>query len=144
MNFTRKVKAAALVVILTATGCFREDSEKHREFGSLSFDEHINPILQRQVCRACHYGAELPEGSEPVDLFPYGFNLHEAMAYENLVNVRSFQQPDLFRVKPGEPENSYLLIKFSQSNPMRRGSVMVLGEEQIDSIRAWIEQGAIR
>ena len=50
------------------------------------------------------------------------------------------------RVDAGHPENSFLLVKL-EGPPLGQGSLMPLGKpmltpDQIDLVRAWIEQGA--
>ena len=62
-----------------------------------------------------------------------------------IVGVASGQRPDLKLVDPGNPDDSYLLIKVrggdeivSQQMPPGR----VLPAEQVEIIRAWIASGA--
>ena len=42
---------------------------------------------------------------------PQGLRLDAANSYANLVNVASNEVPSLKRVKPGDPDNSYLVQK---------------------------------
>lgn len=77
-----------------------------------------------------------------------GMNLSPGQAYENIVNVASRERPDLLRIDPGNPEDSYLLKKIRGDSDIV-GSRMPLGRaplssEEIDLIRTWIEEGAQR
>lgn len=83
----------------------------------------------------CHSGANPPDG----------LNLSVGVAYSNLVNVASVQMPSLFRIEPGDPDNSYLVRKVQGTGIV--ASQMPLGDEpltqdQIDLIRQWVSEGA--
>lgn len=88
----------------------------------------------------CHRGPASPEG----------LDLSAGNAYENLVGVASEQVPELDRVDPGNPDDSYLIIKLEGGDRMADGSARMprgrepLPEDQIDLIRTWIEKGAPR
>jgi hypothetical protein len=67
-------------------------------------------------------------------------------AHGNLVNVSSQEVPDLLRVEPGNPDDSYLVRKI-EGGPNIIGERMPRGrpplsDAQIQRIRAWIEDGA--
>lgn len=73
-------------------------------------------------------------------------NLSAGQARENLVNVQSRERPELFRVEPGAPDNSYLIHKIEGRSSIV-GQQMPLGQEplspnEINAIRTWIEEGA--
>lgn len=77
---------------------------------------------------------------------PMGLDLSEGNAHDNLVNVPSEEVPDLLRVEPGAPDESYLVMKIEGApgivgNRMPRGRPP-LSEEQIQLIRTWIAEGA--
>lgn len=90
-------------------------------------------------CAVCHngVGASLP-GS---------LNLSSAAAsHAALVGVASLEVPELLRVAPGDPDNSYLVHKLEGSQAV--GSRMPLGgpflsEAEIGEVRQWIESGAL-
>lgn len=90
----------------------------------------------------CHTG---PAGN----ILPTGMDLTSADAsFANLVNVASLQQPALFRVNPGNADDSYLIRKL-EGGPMIDGQQMPaiggpLPQATIDRIRQWIEDGAAR
>lgn len=67
-------------------------------------------------------------------------------AYGNLVNVPSSEVPQIDRVEPGSPDQSYLYMKVTGA-PGILGSKMPLGQpeltqEQKDLIGNWILRGA--
>lgn len=75
-----------------------------------------------------------------------GMNLSEGKAYENIVLVPSTEQPELFRIQPGEPDSSYLYLKV-KGDPRISGEQMPLSgskltQQQLDAIREWIANGA--
>lgn len=96
--------------------------------------------IQEQVftprCTSCHAGAAARNG----------LRLDDAQtSYDNLVNVRATEYPVLFRVAPGNPDDSYLIHKLEGTQAV--GDRMPLGQpplsaETIAVIRDWITQGA--
>ncbi len=88
------------------------------------------------ICSVCHAGAGAPEGLQ----------LDAAHSYNLLVGVPSVEQPNLLRVKPGDPANSYMLHKI-EGAPGIVGGQMPLGETPlpqatIAAISQWIANGA--
>ncbi len=88
------------------------------------------------ICSKCHIGAGAPEGLQ----------LDAAHSYNLLVGVPSVEQPALLRVKPGDPDNSYMVHKIEGLAGISGGR-MPLGETPlpqptIDAIRQWITGGA--
>lgn len=89
------------------------------------------------ICTGCHAGAQAP----------IGLRLDEASSYAMLVNAPSAEVPSLARVRPGNPDASYLIQKLQGSAAV--GGRMPLGgpplpQETIDVIRQWITDGAQR
>jgi hypothetical protein len=77
-----------------------------------------------------------------------GMNLTAGQSYDNIVDVASTERPDLRRIDPNNPDESYMLMKL-RGDPEILGSRMPLGRtplstEQIDLIREWVGQGAPR
>jgi hypothetical protein len=90
------------------------------------------------ICSPCHSGASAPEG----------LMLDAAHSYSLLVGVPSQEVPTLDRVKPGDPTNSYLIIKLT-NGPGIVGQQMPRGEPPlpqatIDVIEQWITNGALQ
>jgi hypothetical protein len=83
----------------------------------------------------CHGGAGAAEG----------LRLDDGFSFDNLVGVASAQVPELNRVEPGDPDNSYLVQKLegtaAEGARMPRGGP-ALEQALIDDIRQWIEDGA--
>lgn len=77
---------------------------------------------------------------------PSGMNLSSTQAsFDALVGVASLEVPGLQRVKPGDPDNSYLIDKLEGTQAV--GARMPFGgpplpQTTIDQIRAWIADGA--
>jgi hypothetical protein len=88
------------------------------------------------ICSKCHIGASAPEGLQ----------LDAAHAYNALVGVPSVEEPNFLRVDPGNPDESYMVLKI-EGAPGIEGGQMPLGETPlpqatIDAIRQWITNGA--
>jgi Bacterial Ig-like domain len=88
------------------------------------------------ICSPCHSGASAPEG----------LMLDAAHSYNLLVGVPSNEVPTFDRVKAGDPNNSYIILKLQGSSGIV-GSRMPLNEtplpqSTIDVIRQWITNGA--
>jgi uncharacterized protein (TIGR03118 family) len=102
--------------------------------------------LQAQVftplCSGCHSGSQ-PAGGP----LPGSQNLTAGNTFSNLVGVASLEQPGLQRVKPNDPDNSYVIHKVEGAAGIT-GSRMPLGgpalpQATIDQIRSWISNGAL-
>lgn len=89
------------------------------------------------ICTKCHIGAGAPEGLQ----------LDAAHSYALLVGVPSTEQPNVLRVKAGDPNNSYLVQKL-EGVPTISGVRMPFGgpylpQSTIDVITTWITNGAL-
>ena len=102
-----------------------------------SFIAEVSPLLSRD-CAGCHSGAA-PPGQ---------LTLEASKAYAALVNVLSLVScTTLFRVKPGEPASSDLLLKMEGTSC---GGRMPAGDtgyydrvpEELALVRAWVQAGA--
>jgi hypothetical protein len=90
------------------------------------------------VCGGCHTGggASLPSS---MDLTP-------SHIFTSIVNVASVEQPALKRIKPGDPDNSYVVQKLEGAATIT-GARMPFGgpfldQATIDQVRAWVTAGA--
>lgn len=98
-----------------------------------SIQEHVfTPI-----CTACHAGANAPQG----------LRLDSANSYDLLVGIPSNEASSVQRVKPGDPDHSYLIQKLEGRASV--GARMPFGgpyldQATIDVIRQWITDGAQR
>ncbi len=100
----------------------------------VSYTTQIQPIFNAR-CTSCHTGGGAPQG----------LRLDAQNSFAHLVNVNSSEVPSLKRVKPSDPDNSYLVHKIEGT--AAEGSRMPLGqsplsEAQISLIRQWIIAGA--
>lgn len=105
--------------------------------GAITADfQSIQDNVFTPICSKCHIGASAPEGLE----------LDAAHSYNLLVGVPSVEQPGLERVNPGNPDQSYMVLKI-EGAPGIQGGQMPLGEtplpeDTINAIRQWISNGA--
>lgn len=100
----------------------------------VNYTTQIQPIFTAK-CISCHSGAAAP----------HGLKLDAANSFANLVNVASDEVPSLKRVKPFNPDNSYIVQKVEGTAAV--GGRMPLGQAplstaQISLIRQWIIAGA--
>lgn len=83
-------------------------------------------------CAGCHPPTE-------------GLDLSAGQTYGSTVNVPSNEMPGLMRVKPGDPDNSYLYRKIRgvgiTGGRMPQGGPY-LSQADIDKVKGWIEAGA--
>ena len=109
----------------------------------LLFPADVQPILQ-DTCESflCH-GSRIPKGD--LRLAPDEYSV--------LVGIESQEAPGALRVKPGDPDQSYLMAKLlgTQEDLGGSGARMPTGEaimrpplpdDQIAIFRAWIAEGA--
>jgi mono/diheme cytochrome c family protein len=103
----------------------------------VTFSKDIVPILKTR-CVMCHL-----TGQEPGNM-----KLAPKVAYATLVGVKA-TETDLKRIEPGKPDQSYVVRKLEGTHVAAGGTgeQMPMGgdplpPEQIQKIRAWIEQGA--
>jgi uncharacterized protein (TIGR03118 family) len=102
--------------------------------------------LQTQVftplCSGCHNGSQ-PAGGP----LPGSQNLTAGHTFSNIVGVASIEQPTLMRVKPNDPDNSYLIHKVEGTAGITGGRMPLggtpLSQSTIDLIRSWISGGAL-
>lgn len=108
--------------------------------GGISFARQVQPILDAH-CVQCHV-REAPQG---------GLVLEEGMSYGMMVGKKSAATA-MDRVKPGDPQNSYLLHKLNGTQaqvkgtglgmPLVEGVYQSLPSKDIETVRKWIEAGA--
>ncbi|MEW6441222.1 MAG: hypothetical protein AB1640_09855 [bacterium] len=133
----------ALAALLAVhTGCAGDGTQEPESQIPL---EPTLPAIQANiftpVCAVpgCHAGAGAPLGQR-LDSVADSFN--------SIVGVLSVERSDLmlYRVDPGDPDNSYLVWKI-EGRPDIEGARMPLGQpplsqEQISAVREWIQNGA--
>ena len=97
--------------------------------------ESIQANVFNPHCTVCHAGASAPQG----------LRLDAANSYTNLVGVPSRQESGLLRVNPGNPDQSYLVMKLEGT--ASQGARMPIGgaaipQATINFVRQWIADGA--
>jgi hypothetical protein len=97
--------------------------------------QQVQDTVLTPNCTGCHVGPNAPTG----------LRLDAGNSFALLVNVASQQVPTLLRVKPGDPDNSYLVQKLNGTAAV--GGRMPLGraalpQASIDLVRSWISAGA--
>ena len=101
--------------------------------------ESIQENIFTPICSVCHAGGGAPEG----------LRLDAVNSYNLLVGVPSTEVPSLLRVKPGDPDNSYIIQKLEGHAAV--GAQMPFGcpttqacltASTIAFIRQWITDGA--
>jgi hypothetical protein len=104
--------------------------------GALTADfASIQAHVFTPICTACHAGGGAPQG----------LRLDATNSYTLLVGVPSTEVPAVLRVKPGDPDNSYLIQKLEGHAAV--GARMPFGGPYLDPatigvIRQWITDGA--
>lgn len=106
----------------------------------VSFSQ-VTSVFQSNGCQGCHPGVNS------------ALDLQDGKAYDDLVGIRALEDPDLYRVVAGDPDNSFLYLKVG-GNPViadipgvgsrmpPRAPPISAGDMKI--IHDWIAQGAKR
>lgn len=102
------------------------------------YQEKIAPLF-RSRCATCHL-----TGTEAGNI-----QLTPDQAIAAIVDVASREVPGLKRVVPGDPDNSYLVMKLEGTHIDKGGSGTTmpfgappLSPQEISDIRKWIKEGA--
>jgi hypothetical protein len=107
-----------------------------RIFGSE--EEGRSGVFFNGKCVFCHY-----EGSPSP-----GLDLNDPFGPNGLVGVRTTRRGDSVRVIPGNPDESFLMLKVRATQPdaiigaPMPYSFALLNERQIETVRQWIVEGA--
>ncbi|HEY5101200.1 MAG TPA: Ig-like domain-containing protein [Steroidobacteraceae bacterium] len=147
MAWIRQTRRLALLGLLASAGCAGNGQgldQNGRPVGSdggsgaaLTADlQSIQDNIFTPICTRCHIGASAPEG----------LRLDAADSFDLLVGISSAEEPNVLRVAPGDPDNSYLIRKLEGSSGIV-GVQMPFGgpylpQATIDVIRQWITNGA--
>jgi hypothetical protein len=128
----------ALLILLLFTSCsdkVTSPTEADGPGSSLTarFSSIQENIFSGNCARSgCHSGPDPQEG----------LNLESGNAYSNLVGVTS-SQSSLLRVKPGSSDESWLVKKLTGDGTSVMPPSGMLLRANIDTIAAWIDQGAL-
>lgn len=126
-------------LLLMCSGCGGK-SAAPESAGAFSFARQVQPILDAH-CVQCHV-REAPQA---------GLVLEEGASYGMLVGKNSTTTA-MAKVKPGDPEHSYLMHKLNGTQmqvkgtglgmPLTEGVYQPLPAKDIETIRQWIAAGA--
>jgi hypothetical protein len=101
---------------------------------TVSFANDIRPVFDDN-CVVCH-----GQGGNA------GLDLRQGSAYGNIVNVASTEMTSLFRIEPGDPDNSYLIRKIKgvgiSGSRMPFGGPF-LSNAVIAKFETWVNEGAL-
>jgi hypothetical protein len=105
--------------------------------GTVTADfQSIQENVFTPICSPCHSGATAPEGE----------TLDAALSYNSIVGVPSTEIPTLDRIKPGDPDNSYLVQKIEGAATIVGAQMPYhetpLPQSTINAIRQWVTDGA--
>jgi hypothetical protein len=106
-----------------------------------SFSANVTPIFDKR----CATG-----GCHSLATHQAGLTLDPSAAYDAIVGVPSTLRPGELRVRPTEPNRSWLVTMISADDVARQGhsrmplATQPLTSNQIETIVRWIEQGAQR
>lgn len=142
------MRALTVMAGVVLAGCWKgpEVGEEHMQMLSpdggrqMAFHEIVDEILGESCATSfCHKPD--PPPAAPMSLEP-------DKAYAQIVDVAASQKPAMKRVVPGDPANSWLVIKLRAGSASAHGTTRMplnkpqLTEEQIDQIEQWILRGA--
>jgi mono/diheme cytochrome c family protein len=131
---------AALVACALAASCGSGNGDGNAGGGSgggtlTATFSSIQANVFTPICVTCHAGASAP----------HGLRLDGNNSFALLVGVPSDEQPSILRVKPNDPDNSYLVQKIqgtAASGERMPAGMPALPQATIDTIRQWITNGA--
>lgn len=140
------LSGCTLLLLLSVSGCSAGSGEgldisgrPLSEGGNVPLAANLESIqanVFNPFCVVCHSGAAAPQG----------LRLDTNSSFANLVGVPSREVGSLFRVSPGNPDQSYLVQKLEGN--AAEGQQMPLGgpplaQSTINFVRQWIAEGAL-
>lgn len=144
------VLASGVAIVVLSAGSCTGDGEGLTAAGdppSSAFGE-VQAIFDAN-CTRCHAPGGIGYNQTGGDAND-GLDLTAGSSHDALVDRPTFQMPDVdprWRIRPGEPENSYLVQKIGSVTPKAGGRMPLdgppyLSASEIETIRAWIAAGA--
>jgi hypothetical protein len=144
VRFTRALCVLACAALGACAGSGAGLDANGRPIGSegsggplLPTFESIQNNVFTPICSVCHAGGAAPEG----------MRLDAANSYAMIVGVPSTEVPAVLRIKPGDPDNSYLIQKIEGRAAV--GAQMPYGGPPLPSatiaaMRQWVTDGALK
>jgi hypothetical protein len=135
--------ALLLAILINMTACVGSgvgipDAAANSGEVPTTFFELQTVVFDPMCAAQCHRGGAAPKG----------LSLEPGLALPGLVGVPSTEAPEFLRVNPGNPEDSFLVIKITPNDPRRVGSRMprngppFLTDPQTRALKRWISAGA--
>lgn len=143
VHILRRLTGSVAALFLGATclgmNC-QTDPLMQMDDATVSFSREIQPIFDTH-CIRCHVTGGFANNSG------IPLRLIEGVSHGLLVGKSSVQNSDWQLVKPGDPDNSLLYQKFTQTSPpvgrqMPWDAATIVTPDEIELIRRWIEEGA--
>jgi hypothetical protein len=147
MAWVRPTQGLAVLCLLASAGCAGNGQGLDQNGAPVGVNsgaaepltadlQSIQDNIFTPICTRCHVGASAPEG----------LRLDATDSFNLLVGIPSAEDPTILRVKPGDPDDSYLIRKL-EGGPGIVGVQMPFGgpylpQSTIDMIRQWITNGA--
>ena len=114
------------------------DCEKSKATGDMGFVAQFSSIQKNVLNSYCALSG-CHAGNFPAS----NLNLSSGQSYNNLVQVKSEEMPNLFRVSSGNSAQSYLIQKLKGENSTVMPPTGMLSVAIIDTIAIWIDAGAL-
>jgi hypothetical protein len=99
------------------------------------FSEDVQPIFTKKCAHpSCHGQAQSA-----------GMQLTKGMAYDNIVGVKSTEEPQFDRIDPGQPDSSYMVMKLEGKQKVGAQMPLTGGplpQKDVQTIRSWVKAGA--
>ena len=132
-----KTIVVAGVAVVALAGCSKRNAAPAKAEVAPGYAAQVEKVFLKR-CKGCH-SAEKAKGKLVLD---------KGKGYANLVGPMSTKAPDIPRVKPGDPEGSFLWQKLTGS--AREGKAMPLTpygwkklpDDELELVRRWIAGGA--
>ena len=137
MNVRWKIAVVACVAVVALAGCSQRSAAPAKAEDVPGYADRVEKVFVKR-CEGCH-SAEKAKGKLVLD---------KGKGYANLVGPMSTKAPEIPRVKPGDPEGSFLWRKLTGS--AREGKAMPLTpygwkklpDDELELVRRWIAGGA--
>jgi len=130
-----------ILLAMLFAACSKTSNPTSPSSGNVSFSSQVQPILTNNCALSgCHAG----QITTPIAINEI---LLSGQAYNNIVNVKSQEMPQYYRVKPFSSDSSYLYMKITGDPRIGTTARMPYGKgplssSDIQTIKNWIDQGA--
>ena len=120
--------------LIVALACMLLPSACDGAGGAVTLTSLREDLFQPRCSASVCHGSFNPQRGLDLESDPFG----------TLVNVASVEDPSMMRVAPGDPEHSllFLLLQGSIGGTERMPPGVTLPDEEIESVRRWIANGA--